>query len=270
MQLKDLVDDVLRKIGRNMMLFQQLEYLLKFVVANGNLSGYSSKLKDIQAKRTESIHKQTMGQLVGQFLQNSDPDYQVFTNEPEVLKEAHISLRFSIETNSASHAAKKEALAELVSQRNELIHHLLPKFDTTSQTSCEELSIQLDAQSEIIRREIKEVQSIAEALNQGRKQLASYLTSDEGIKELMLNFLKQSRLAKILVDIANQLGNKDGWISLSLASHIIREHLPDELTLLRENYGHKTLKSFMLETELFEFCEEETQKGGVRVLYKLC
>mgnify|MGYP003625409837 CR=1 len=49
MQLKDLVADVLRKIGRNMMLFQQLEHLLKFIVANGNLSGYSSELEDINA-----------------------------------------------------------------------------------------------------------------------------------------------------------------------------------------------------------------------------
>ncbi|MDN4503099.1 hypothetical protein QX776_11855 [Alteromonadaceae bacterium BrNp21-10] len=39
--------------------------------------------------------------------------------------------------------------------------------------------------------------------------------------------------------------------------------------MLRENYGHKTLKGFMLATELFEFYEEETQKGGARVLYKL-
>jgi hypothetical protein len=37
MPLKDLVADVLRKIGRNMMLFQQLEHLLKFIVANGRL-----------------------------------------------------------------------------------------------------------------------------------------------------------------------------------------------------------------------------------------
>jgi hypothetical protein len=50
MSLKDNVDEVLRKIGRNMILFQQLEQLLKFVVANGSLSGFTSQLADIKAK----------------------------------------------------------------------------------------------------------------------------------------------------------------------------------------------------------------------------
>jgi hypothetical protein len=210
-----------------------------------------------------------MGQLVGQFLENSDPDYQTFTNEPEVLKETYFSIRFSIETDSVSYAAKKAALADLVNQRNELIHHLLPKFDTTSQTSCEELSLQLDAQSEIIRKEIKEVQSIAEALNHDRKQLGSYLTSDECRQHIKLIFLKQSSLAISLVDIAEQLGKEGIWVSLSLAGQLVREHIPDELEGLRENHGYKTLKGFMLATELFEFKDEETSKGGVRVLYKL-
>ena len=199
----------------------------------------------------------------------ADPDYRAFTNEPEVLKETYFSIRFSIETDSVSYAAKKAALADLVNQRNELIHHLLPKFDSTSQASCEDIGNKLDVQSEVIRREIKEAQSYAEALNQGRKELASYLMSDKGQREFWLNHLQQSPLAIILIDIADQLGKEDGWVPLSLAGNLIREHMHDELSVLRESYGHKTLKSFMLATELFEFNEEETLKGGLRVVYKL-
>lgn len=269
MQLKDSVDEVLRKVGRNMMLFQQLEHLLKYVVANGNLSGYSSELKDIQAKKAEVVKKQTMGQLVGQFLENTNPDYEAFSDEPEVLEEPHISFRFRIETDPKNHEEKKQALADLVNQRNELIHHFLPKFDSTSQASCEDIGKKLDVQSEVIRREIKKIQAIVQAFNQSRKELASYLTSDEGQRELWLNHLKQSPLAMILIDIADQLGKEDGWVSLSLAAHLVRKHMPDELSVLRESYGHKTLKSFMLVTEMFEFNEEETSKGGLSVVYKL-
>jgi hypothetical protein len=93
---------------------------------------------------------------------------------------------------------------------------------------------------------------LGEFLDRGRKQLASYLVSDEGPRELWLNHLRQSRLAIILVDIAEQLCKKGTWVSLSLAGQLVREHIPDELIRLRENDGYKTLKGFMLATELFE------------------
>ncbi|GAA0856307.1 OST-HTH/LOTUS domain-containing protein [Aliiglaciecola litoralis] len=269
MELKDLVDDVLRKIGRNMMLFQHLEYLLKYVVANGNWSGLASELENNKAKKEKAIKNQTMGQLVGQFLESSNPDHEADSNEPEELKEAYISFSFSIETDSKSYASQEVAWKKFVSERNELIHHLLPKFDTKSKSSCDELSIKLDTQSEVIRRKIKEIQSLVEALDKGRKELASYFASDEVRREVDLNFLTQSRLAMALVDIANQLGNEDGWVLLSSAGQIIKQNIPDELALLNANYGFEKLKDFMLATELFEFNEEQTSRGGVRIFYKL-
>jgi len=252
-----------------MMLFQQLEHLLKFVITNGNLSGYASELENIKAKKSETVSKQTMGQLVGQFLERINPDYEAYSDELEELKDFHFSFSFRIETDSANYAAKKAALADVVNQRNELIHHLLPKFDTTSQKSCEELSIQLDAQSEFVRREIKNVNATAEALIRVRKELEIYLSSDAGMGQLDLSYLLQTELAIFLIDIADQLGKESGWVSLSLAGQLVRKHVPYELERLRECYGHKTLKGFMLATNLFEFNEEKTSKGGVRVLFRL-
>jgi hypothetical protein len=46
MSLEEAVDEVLKNIGRNMMLFQQLETLLKYIIANGNISGYINQLED--------------------------------------------------------------------------------------------------------------------------------------------------------------------------------------------------------------------------------
>ena len=42
-----------------------------------------------------------------------------------------------------------------------------------------------------------------------------------------------------------------------------------EIALLKERYGHKSLKKLMLATEIFDIHEEATRKGGVRVLYRL-
>ncbi len=97
MKNEEFVDDVLRKIGRNVVLFQQLEQLLKFVVANGNLSGFASEIKTLKQDQENKINKQTMGTLVGQYVENSNPLTEATSLEPEQLNEAYFSFSFRVE-----------------------------------------------------------------------------------------------------------------------------------------------------------------------------
>jgi hypothetical protein len=60
---------MMRKIGRNLLNFQQLENLLKFLVTHGEISGYASQLKLKQLKRSEAVGKQTLGKVAGQFFE---------------------------------------------------------------------------------------------------------------------------------------------------------------------------------------------------------
>lgn len=266
MLLEDLVNEVLKKIGRNMLLFQQLEYLLKIIVANGKLSGYSSELENIKNKQVAKVNKQTMGQVAGQYIKNSNPDYE--SSEPEEINEPYFSFNFRIGCDSIYYETKKEALSRLVSERNELVHHLLPIFDSTSEKSCEELGIKLDGQSEKIRNEIKEMQSIVKALHDGKKQLASFLASEEGQRQWEHTFLEQ-KIAILLADIASQVEKSDGWTSMSYAGQFVKQHAPEELVLLKDKYAYKSLKRFILATEIFDICEEATPRGGNRVFYRL-
>lgn len=125
MELKDAVNEVLRKIGRNLMLFQQLEHQLKYIVANGNISGYASQLKEKQLKQATSVNTKTMGQLISHYIENvySDPDES--TDESEDVKEAHFSFSFRLETGTAHYDVVKDNLAQLLSERNELVHHVV-------------------------------------------------------------------------------------------------------------------------------------------------
>lgn len=43
-EMKDCKDEVLRRIGRNLLLFQQIEGVVKFLVANGSIGGPASTL----------------------------------------------------------------------------------------------------------------------------------------------------------------------------------------------------------------------------------
>jgi len=263
------VDDVLRKVGRNVVLFQQLEQLLKFVVANGNLSGFASELSTLKKQQTEKVSKQTMGALVGQYVESSNPDSGSLSNEPEEIDEAYLSFSFRIECDEGYYESKKEALAKLVSERNDLIHHLLPRFDTSSVKSCEVLANELDAQSKNICLEIKNLKAMAEALNDGRKEIADFLQSEEGRKEFELSFLRQSRLLLMLGDITTQMGLEGGWVLISTAGSLVKEHAPEELAQMKEIHGYSSLKKLILASEVFDIKEEETQKGGVRHLYRL-
>ncbi len=263
------VDDVLRKVGRNVILFQQLEQLLKFVVANGNLSGFASELNELKKQKAEKVSKQTMGTLVGQYVENSNPASDSSSNEPEVLDEPYLSFSFNIECDSDYYESKKEALAQLVSERNDLIHHLLPRFDMKSVKSCETLGKELDVQSESIRLEIKSLQAMANALNDGRKEIADFLQSKKGKKEFELSFLRQSRLVLMLGDIATQMTREDGWVLISNAGHLIKDHAPEELEQMKKMHGYSSLKKLIQASEVFDIHEEVTPKGGARILYRL-
>jgi hypothetical protein len=94
MELKKLQNEVLRKIGRNVMLFQQMEHWLKFLSIYGSHSGHISELETILKDRAAAINKQTMGQVVNQFLENTFSASEKNANEPEELKEARLSFRF--------------------------------------------------------------------------------------------------------------------------------------------------------------------------------
>ena len=269
MSLDDLVREIQRKIGRNILLFQQLEYGLKYIVANGQFSGYLSELESIIATRKSSVNKQTLGQLVGQFVESSNPTRNDYSTEPDEIKEPHFSFDFRIETDENSYKEKKESLSRLVLERNKLVHHLLPELDPKSFESCKKVEKNLDEQGDRIRTELINVQSLAQALSDARKKQADYFGSDEGKKEYLLLFLRQDRLVILLAEIASQVVREDGWTLMNTAGELVKQHAPDELASLHKGTEHKSLKSLMLKTEMFEFNEEKTANGGKRGLYKL-
>ncbi|HDU8571232.1 TPA: hypothetical protein RG687_001002 [Vibrio parahaemolyticus] len=272
MSLDNLVREVQRKIGRNILMFQQLELLLKYVVANGKISGYSSELEDIVASQKATVNKKTMGQLVGQFIETSNPSITKNSNEfegIEEVKEPHFSFDFGIECDESSYLERKDSFSKLVQERNELVHHLLLELDITSIDSCKQVEARLDEQREKILFEIKNVQSVAEALLNVRKIMSDFLLSDEGKSELSVLFLRQDRLVILLSEFANKLTRNDGWTVMNKAVLLLKQHAPKELELLHKGTEHKSLKALMLKSGMFEFSEEKTNKGGTRVLYKL-
>jgi hypothetical protein len=122
-ELESLKNEVHRKLGRNIILFQKIEFLLKFLLANSKISGYLDELKIIQERQNKIFEKQTLGQLANQFFENIIFSSTKIDDEPDVLKGVWISFDCAFPNDSTIHEEQKKSLASIVAERNELVHH---------------------------------------------------------------------------------------------------------------------------------------------------
>jgi hypothetical protein len=261
-------DKVFGKIGRNLLNFQKIELMLKYLITNGRMSGYMSEFKANQERRAAAIHKQTMGQMVGKFIENTFQVPIESHQTPIEAKEPHFSFSFTVETDSDFYESKRQALKSLVSDRNDLIHHLLPRFNPNSFESCLEIEQYLDQQRERLVPEYDHLKSLIDNFEEVKKLHVDFLNSEECIKQIELSFLQQSPLASLLLNISIQQPRLDGWTLLDNADRQLRLTLPDEMRQLKNRYGYKTVKELIRAFEFFDIYEEPTKKGGVRVLYR--
>ncbi|MCK9619123.1 MAG: hypothetical protein M0R47_01160 [Methylobacter sp.] len=278
MELEKLNNEVLRKIGRNVMLFQQMEHILKVLLANGSYSGYISELNTILEDRNSTIRTQTMGQVVKQFSENTFSAPKETANGPEELKEIWMSFRFTIEGDDDLYEKRKNALDSIVAERNELIHHLLPKWNMNSLESSKTIELYLDQQREKILPELENLKALAKAMQEARKELANFLASDEVIDELIkpidLAPLRNSLIVAGLFEFAEQEARPDNWAELNKAFQFIVQKIPkvqlaDDFANIKKRYGYQKLSKILLASEYFDLSEEPTKKGGLRVLYRI-
>lgn len=58
-------DEVLRRVGRNLVIFQQVEHTLKFLTTHGRFHAPASQFAERFAKHAESISTKSMGDPAG-------------------------------------------------------------------------------------------------------------------------------------------------------------------------------------------------------------
>ena len=287
---------VYQKIGRNVILFQKIELILKYLAATGQVSGYAREIQTIIEQQTATINKQTMGQVVGQFVENTYTQTDDRINEPEELKDIWLSFNFKIQGEDV-YKQRKKALQTVIAERNELIHHFVPKWawnsiddfreaeqylvkrthkaapphDAVAPDSAEGRSQvnRVDRQYDKTMPEFENLRTIWEHLQEKKKVLMAFILSDEYKQELQMFELRQSQPILLLGRISRQHARADGWTVLSTAAQRLRQNVPGEVNILKRQYGYKTLKDMMVATGLFDLCEETTKKGGSRLLYRV-
>lgn len=262
-------DEVLRKIGRNLVNFQKIEQLLKGVILSSRMSGYVSELENYHKQKSEEIHTQTMGTLVKQFLDNIYLGDSESTTSDNQITEPYLSFTLSFSTDAAYIESNRETLKSLVDERNHLVHHLLLKLDLLSIESCLEMGSFLDEQRERQKEEHEHLRSLQKNISEAWAELSAFYASDEGIKAIELSWLQQSPVVSVLFELSTSLARPDGWTLLSHAGQQIQSIMPDELANLKKRNGYKTFNEILVASELFELESESTKKGGIRLLYRV-
>jgi len=145
-------NEALRKIGRNVVLFQELERTLKWLHQMQRLSAPVSRLERIMEARARAVRKHTLGRLGTSVLDAFHADDEPELRAPREITEPWLTFDFCI----ADAAEAKASLSSLTQERNELIHHLLDHYDLRDAKSCRKLSVDLDAQRERVVLEIKQ------------------------------------------------------------------------------------------------------------------
>ena len=267
-------DEVLRRIGRNLVIFQQIESLLKFILKSSDtthvLPDGASALVETSADGGKSA-QQTLGLLVKTYLSDVLVKTGSEKPEPELPESAQCAFRFTFrsECEDALVQRMREDLKLMTEQRNELVHHFLPRWMPGDEAVLAEALDYLDVQRDKVSPMFDHLKEMSLQLQQGRKLVAELFSSPDFERLLELAWLQCSPLISLFCRVHDRDKRANGWTYLSSAGNVAAKELPDELAHLVERYGFKNLKQLLIGSELFDVMDESMPQGGSRTLFRL-
>ena len=260
---------VQHKLGGCLLRLQQYERLLKAMVVNTDLAGEPAQLQALRDARLASVHKTTLGGLVslftGGYLRAEDESAPAQETDDKSHGER---LWFSFQQRMAMSAERHEAitaeLKELVELRNELVHHLLERFDLGQLDRCEAAVVHLDASRATIDRHYQTLRTWAEHMDNARALAASFMQSD-AFNDFVINGIApdgqvnwpMSGIVSSLREAEQALAPKGGqahWIELNAAIAWIAKHHPDQTP---KRYGCGSWRQVLHESHEFEVMKKK-------------
>lgn len=182
--------DVQRLMGRCLIRIQQYEQVLKAVLAHHEIAGTVETLHAQPALRAEELSDKTLGTLVNQMFESfvvpEGFERDLLPNDKTPTDRASFAHSFRMAMPPEDWAQTKAAVKELVSARNELVHHFLSRFDLWEEQGCmdamahlQELYMRIDAHYQALRAWIV-------GMENARQAAASFMQS-EVFRDLLVN-----------------------------------------------------------------------------------
>lgn len=270
-ELKVLENEVLRKIGRNLMALQQIESLLKTLLIHSSVrSGPNEAVQQQHLKREQAIGKQTLGALVGQFMTEgfSPQDDAENDNVPES-QAPYFTFSYSIQSDEVYAQQRAAALKLVVDERNELVHHFLPKWTRASLESTQAADQHLDQQHARVCIEFETLRAYLEGLQRSRELLGDFMSSPEYAEQMERLWLQGSRVVQLLTEMSRNAKNADGWVRLDAAGQALWANAEEDMSSLQAMYGYNKLKPLVVASQVFEVRNESLSNGGSQVSFRI-
>ncbi|MBE9036993.1 OST-HTH/LOTUS domain-containing protein [aff. Roholtiella sp. LEGE 12411] len=258
-EYRELVNEVLRKIGRNILMFQQIEkglkLLLPFIHSDASAKGIDSFWKYREAAKLK-----TLGNLINAFIESADYDTDYFV----------------------------ERLREIVAERNKLVHHFGESEGLnilSTEEGCKTCIIYLESQYQeaiYFYKKITLFVFCVVVFLQGNyaesnpdiefiyKQLKAYIISSD-VEYINMNnpsetTWENTKIVKLL-RLAETNTDKIGDMTLLARAGEFIKSQDSECT--PKQYGIKTLKGVLKASGLFEITESQvSEQNSVFILYK--
>ena len=176
--LEDARHLALQSIGRNVVAFQKMEAMLKFLIANHKIQGLPDQLAEIKRQQHVDVDRMTMGNLVDKLFRSVVVDGSVENGELDA-SDGAASVLFSIALEAEAHSDTREAFRNIVQERNALIHQMLVGFNPNTLESCQEISKILADQRSRLKPNFEYLRNLVRTVLDGQKELLAWIESDD-------------------------------------------------------------------------------------------
>jgi len=171
--------EALRKLGRNIVNFSKIEGTLKYLLSVSQIDGLSTSTRHRFVDNYERFRQHTLGVLVRKLHDTVLVDDS--QSKPQLdSSELGMSLSFKVTYSDSDFLnAQKQALSDIVLERNKLIHEYLAPLDTSSIEDYYKLISLLDEQNPRLLAHLEELGWMLTSFIEGLKDLKSFIKSPD-------------------------------------------------------------------------------------------
>ena len=171
--------EALRKLGRNIVNFSKIEGILKYLLSVSQIEGLSTSTCNQFVDNHKRFRKHTLGQLVKELHNTVLADDS--QSEPQ-LDSSELGMSWSFKATYSDPdflTAQKQALSDIVAERNKLIHEDLALLNTSSIEVYYKLISLLDEQNPRLLAHLEELGWMLTSCIEGLKDLQSFIKSPD-------------------------------------------------------------------------------------------
>lgn len=263
--LRIATDDVLQRVGRNLLIYQRIEMNLKQLEATGRpitidkTTTQESLAAQVNANH-DSVRRNTLGTALKRVIRigESEADDRATGNTEAILiMQASLVLEDTPDSRTWL-AGWNDAV---VNARNRLAHCFFDTFDIETIEGCAAACRELDKEHDIALSFLHFARSAVDARQLGHQIQHDFMNS-EAFSEHMAHLDALASFAHCLGLEAERLCRDDGWCLFETAVKAVQASKPDLIAELMASGWYKTTRAAADATQAFQWHQEQTSKSS--------